>query len=81
MTGGAHPSASAGRRGKASLQAGLCWAGKLVGPVREEAKGVFFLILFPFKTNKQFEFKSRFESKHPKKQCTGMNATHTQLFI
>jgi hypothetical protein len=35
MTGGAHPSASAGRRGKASLQAGLCWAGKLVGPVRE----------------------------------------------
>jgi hypothetical protein len=39
-----------------------------------------FLILFPFKTNKQFEFKSRFES-NTQKQCTGMNATHTQLFI
>jgi hypothetical protein len=25
-----------------------------------------FLILFPLKTKKQFEFKSRFESKHPK---------------
>jgi hypothetical protein len=34
----------------------------------------FFLMLFPFKTNKQFEFKSRFES-NTQKQCTGMNAT------
>jgi hypothetical protein len=29
MTGGARPSASAGRRGKAGLLAGLLWAGKL----------------------------------------------------
>jgi hypothetical protein len=38
MTGGAHPSASAGHRGKASLLAGLCWAGKLVG-LRRQGEG------------------------------------------
>jgi hypothetical protein len=35
MTGGARPSASAGRRGEAGLQAGPIWAGQFAGLVRE----------------------------------------------
>jgi hypothetical protein len=71
-------------RGNLRGTGGLCKLGCCGGLGRKgrKLKGVvffFFLILFPFKTNKQFEFKSRFES-NTQKQCTGMNATHITFF-
>jgi hypothetical protein len=39
MTGGARPSASARRRGKAVLLAGLRWAGRLAGLRRQGESG------------------------------------------
>jgi hypothetical protein len=69
------------RRGNLRGTGGLCKLGCYggLGWKGRKLKGVvfffFFLILFSFKTNKQFEFKSRFES-NTQKQCTGMNATH-----
>jgi hypothetical protein len=52
--------AALGRENAGGLR---CWAG--TGGFRGGCL-LFFLILFSFKTIKQFEFKSRFESKHPK---------------
>jgi hypothetical protein len=42
--------------------------------------GVVFSFFFLLRQTIQFEFKSRFESKHPK-QCNGMSATHTTIYL
>jgi hypothetical protein len=76
MTGGARLSVRAVGR----PQVGLLWAKTVAGQLGCGRFALSFFIsnsYFQIYLNKQtnFEFKPRFESKHPKKQCTSMHAT------
>jgi hypothetical protein len=56
------------------------WAAGLEQGVWAALSSFFFFFCFLLRQTNQFEFKSRFESKHPK-QCNGMNATHTTIYL